>query len=202
MHASHRLERVFSGGATTQVEQEDARLIQASQQGNQEAFATLLQKHQRRVFNMILRMVHDYDDASDVTQETFLAAWQGLPSFRGEARFSTWLYSIAYHCSLRQLERRKHEEALQTAMQAQQFPEGAQLEMRPEEMVEGYDMQARVREHLSQLPMKYRVVLILRHLQDRTYEEMAQILNLPIGTIKTHLFRARNLLKEHLLARQ
>lgn len=202
MHSLQSLESFFPGGATTQVEQEDGRLIQASQQGDQDAFAILLQKHQRRVFNVILRMVHDYDDASDVTQETFLAAWQGLPSFRGEARFSTWLYSIAYHCSLRQLERRKHEEALQTAMQAQQLPEDAQLEKRPEEMVEGYDMQARVREHISQLPMKYRVVLSLRHLQDRTYEEMAQILNLPIGTIKTHLFRARNLLKERLLARQ
>jgi RNA polymerase sigma-70 factor, ECF subfamily len=200
MHSSESLESVFPEGATTQVEQEDARLIQASRRGDQDAFAILLQKHQRRVFNVILRIVHDYDDASDVTQETFLAAWQGLPSFRSEARFSTWLYSIAYHCSLRQLERRKHEEALQTVMQEQQLPEDAHLEKRPEEMVEQYDMQARVREHLSQLPMKYRVVLILRHLQDRTYEEMAQILNLPIGTIKTHLFRARNLLKEHLLA--
>ncbi len=202
MHSSQNLERVFPGSATTQVEQEDACLIQASQQGDQDAFAILLQKHQRRVFNVILRMVNNYDDASEVTQETFLAAWQGLPSFRSEARFSTWLYSIAYHCSLRQLERRKHEETLQTAMQAQQLLKDAHIEKRPEEIVEGYEMQARMREHLSQLPTKYRVVLILRHLQDRTYEEMAQILTLPIGTIKTHLFRARNLLKACLLAQQ
>ncbi len=201
-HTSPNLEGVFPGCAPTQAEHEDARLIQASQQGDQDAFALLVQRHQRRVFNLILGMLHDDDDASDVTQEAFLAAWRGLPSFRSEARFSTWLSRIAYHCGLQQLERRKREHVRQTVMQAEQILAEGENEKGIEETVERDNLQTLVREQLSQLPTKYRVVLILRHLENRTYEEMAQILTLPIGTIKTHLFRARNLLKERLLAQQ
>jgi RNA polymerase sigma-70 factor (ECF subfamily) len=127
-----------------------------------------------------------------------LAAWQGLPSFRGEARFATWLYRIAYHCCLRQLERRKRERDLQAAIQAEQILEGMHKEEQVEDILELRDRQAVVREQLEQLPARYRSVLILRHLQEMTYEEMAAVLSMPIGTIKTHLFRARHLLKERL----
>ncbi len=201
MDSLQNLVRVFPGGVSTQTEQEDVRLVQASQQGEQDAFALLLQRHQRRVFQFVFCLLQDYDDANDATQEAFLAAWQGLPSFRGEARFSTWLYRIAYHCSVRYLERRKREQVLQKALQAEYLVANLSNQMGAEVSVEREDLQAMVREHLSHLPIKYRLVLILRHLEDRTYEEMAQILTLPIGTIKTHLFRARKLLKERLLAR-
>jgi RNA polymerase sigma-70 factor (ECF subfamily) len=201
MDSLQNLVRVFPGGVSTQTEQEDVRLVQASQQGEQDAFALLFQRHQRRVFQLVFCLLQDYDDANDATQEAFLAAWQGLPSFRGEARFSTWLYRIAYHCSVRHLERRKREQVLQRALQAEYLVANPSNQMGAEVSVEREDLQAVVREHLSHLPMKYRLVLILRHLEDRTYEEMAQILTLPIGTIKTHLFRARKLLKERLLAR-
>jgi RNA polymerase sigma-70 factor (ECF subfamily) len=131
-----------------------------------------------------------------------LAAWQGLPSFRGEARFATWLYRIAYHCCLRQLERRKRERDLQAVIQAEQILEGMNKEKWVEDILELRDRQAIVREQLEQLPTKYRMVLILRHLQEMTYEEMATVLSIPVGTVKTHLFRARNLLKERLLAQK
>src|SRR5690242_9412924 len=93
-------------------EQDETQLVQASQQGDQDAFALLVYRHQRFVFNVSLLMLQDYEDARESTQETFLLAWQGLPSFRGQACFTTWLYRIAYHCCLRQLERRKRERAL------------------------------------------------------------------------------------------
>jgi RNA polymerase sigma-70 factor (ECF subfamily) len=183
-------------GASARAEQDDTTLVTASQAGDQDAFALLVQRHQRRVFNLVFRMLQQYEEANEVTQETFLAAWQGLSTFRGDARFSTWLYRIAYNCCLKQLEQRKREKALQVAIQAEHInTEGrgdAEQEMR--------ERQALVREHLSMLPAKYRIVLVLRHLQEMTYEEMAEILTLPIGTIKTHLFRARNLLKERLMA--
>ena len=131
-----------------------------------------------------------------MTQDAFFSAWQGLPSFRGDARFSTWLYRIAYNCALKQLEQRKRDTALQTAIQAKYVnnDEGIDAE------IEARDRQIVIRENLLNLPAKYRIVLILRHLQEMTYEEMAEILTMPIGTIKTHLFRARNLLKERLEA--
>lgn len=186
----------ITGATQTHIEQDDADLVAASKTGDQDAFALLVQNHQRRVFNLVYRMLQNYEEASEVTQETFLAAWQGLSSFRGDAQFSTWLYRIAYNCSLKQLEQRKRDRALQASMQEEQINRddetSTQLELQ--------DRRDIVREHLSQLPAKYRAVLILRHLQEKTYEEMAEILTLPIGTIKTHLFRARSLLKERLEA--
>ncbi|MBA2395970.1 MAG: sigma-70 family RNA polymerase sigma factor [Ktedonobacteraceae bacterium] len=183
---------------STWTGQDDIELVIASKGGNQDAFAQLVQRHQRRVFNLVFRMLQQYEEANEVTQETFLAAWQGLPSFRGDARFSTWLYRIAYNCSLKQLEQRKRDTALQVAVQAEQSLQQESCDERAEAEMEAHERQALVREHLSMLPAKYRIVLVLRHLQELTYEEMAEILTMPIGTIKTHLFRARNLLKERL----
>jgi RNA polymerase sigma-70 factor (ECF subfamily) len=195
--ASQSLGLSISGAVTSPVEYDDAQLVTASKNGDQDTFSLLVQRYQRRVFNLVFRMLQNYEEASEVTQEAFLAAWQGLPSFRGDARFSTWLYRIAYNCALKQLETRKRDRALQTALQSEQMIEG---EDPKNSLLEMLDNQKMVQEQLSQLPPKYRVVLILRHLQDMTYEEMAEVLTMPVGTIKTHLFRARNLLKERLQA--
>jgi RNA polymerase sigma-70 factor (ECF subfamily) len=198
MQVSHNLEISLPGVDSWQAVQDDTQLVKASQQGDQDAFALLVQKHQRRVFNVSLRMLRDYEEASEVTQEAFLAAWQGLPSFRGEACFATWLYRIAYNCSLRQLEQHKRERALQGAIQAEQILEEVNKERQVEDILELRGRQTLVREQMENLPARYRMVLILRHLQDMTYEEMAEVLTMPIGTIKTHLFRARHLLKERM----
>jgi RNA polymerase sigma-70 factor (ECF subfamily) len=200
MQMTHSPERALPGIVCEPSEQDDTQLVKASRHGDQDAFALLVQRHQRRVFNMVLRMLQDYDDAGEVTQEAFLAAWQGLPSFRGEARFATWLYRIAYHCCLRQLERRKRERNLQAVIEAEQILEGMHKEKQVEDILERRARQAIVREKMEHLPSQYRMVLILRHLQEMTYEEMAAVLSMPIGTIKSHLFRAKNLLKERLLA--
>ncbi len=199
---THSPQRVLPGIVSESCEQDDTQLVKASRDGDQDAFALLVQRHQRCVFNLVLRMVQDYEDASEITQEAFLAAWQGLLSFRGEARFATWLYRIAYHCCLRQLERRKRERYLQASIEAEQTLEGMHRQQRVEDILEQRDRQAMVREQMEQLPSQYRSVLILRHLQEMKYEEMADILSMPVGTIKTHLFRARHLLKERLLAQR
>jgi RNA polymerase sigma-70 factor (ECF subfamily) len=180
------------------VEQDDILLVAASKNGDQEAFAQLVQRYQRLVFNLVYRMLQQYEEATEITQETFLAAWQGLPSFRGDARFPTWLYRIAYNCSLKQLELRKRDRTIQIALEENKTLENANDEQRENAELDAREHQILIQEHLSHLPAKYRIVLILRHLQDMTYEEMAEILTMPIGTIKTHLFRARNLLKERL----
>ena len=183
---------------SSESEEDDTQLVKASQNGDEDAFAILVQRHQRRVFTTVLRMLQDYEEACEITQEAFLAAWLGLPSFRGAARFATWLYRIAYHCALKQLERRKRERSLRAAIQAEQMLEEVNKQKQAEDSLELRDRQAIVREQMEELPAKYRIVLILRHLQEMTYEEMADILTMPIGTIKTHLFRARHLLKERL----
>jgi RNA polymerase sigma-70 factor, ECF subfamily len=198
LRPTHSLGISVSNAIPSTIEQDEARLVVASKQGDQDAFAQLVQQHQRRVFNLVFRMLQEYEEANEVTQETFLAAWQGLPSFRGDARFSTWLYRIAYNCALKQLEQRKRDQALQTVVQAEYVATNRNEEERVDAELEARARQSAVHEQLSMLPAKYRIVLVLRHLQEKTYEEMAEILTLPVGTIKTHLFRARNLLKERL----
>src|SRR6266568_5357830 len=120
LQPTHGLEISLTHAVLSFTEQEEANLVAASKKGDQDSFAQLVQQHQRRVFNLVFRMLQQYEEANEVTQETFLAAWLGLPSFRGDARFSTWLYRIAYNCSLKQLEQRKREKALQVALQAEQ----------------------------------------------------------------------------------
>jgi RNA polymerase sigma-70 factor, ECF subfamily len=198
LQSSHTIGIPLTNAVPSAIEQDDLLLVAGSKNGDQEAFAQLVQRYQRRVFNLVYRMLQQYEEATEITQETFLAAWQGLPSFRGDARFPTWLYRIAYNCSLKQLELRKRDRALQVALEAEKTLEDANNEQRENAELEARDRQVLVQEHLSHLPAKYRIVLILRHLQDMTYEEMAEILTMPIGTIKTHLFRARNLLKERI----
>ena len=182
-----------------EVERDDAALVTASKRGDQDAFALLVQRHQHRIFNLVFRILQQYDEANEVTQETFLAAWQGLPAFRGEAQFSTWLYRIAYNCSQKQLEVRRRDRVLQEAIQAEQTMQtGESMTEHVVSAIDAHERQVFIREQLSTLPTKYRLVLVLRHLQEKTYEEMAEILSMPVGTIKTHLFRARNMLKERL----
>jgi RNA polymerase sigma-70 factor (ECF subfamily) len=195
--SSQSLGLSIPGTVSSPIEQDDVQLVTASKNGDQDAFSLLVQRYQRRVFNLVFRMLQNYEEASEITQEAFLAAWQGLRSFRGEARFSTWLYRIAYNCALKQLELRKRDQALHLALQAEQTLEDDDHQAAH---LTALDSQELVQQQLSQLPPKYRIVLILRHLQDMTYEEMAEVLTMPIGTIKTHLFRARNLLKERLQA--
>ena len=194
----HSRQRALRGVLLSEVEQDDASLVRASQRGDQEAFALLVRRYQRRIFNLSVRMLEDEGDANESTQEAFVAAWRGLPGFRGEASFPTWLYRIAYRCCLRQLEQRKKEDALHAAIEAEHVLVESGTEQQAAEAPQRHDLQALVHEQLEHLPLTYRAILILRHLHDQTYEEIAAILSMPIGTVKAQLFRARALLKERL----
>ncbi len=195
-HASQSTE----DSVPSHLKQDETDVVKASQHGDQMAFALLVQRHQHRVFALSVRMLQDPEEANEATQEAFLAAWQGLPAFRGDALFSSWLYRIAYHCCVRVLDLRKREHLLQEGMQAEQTRSEMGTEQQAMENIERHDQQVRLQKNLEHLPAKYRMVLRLRYLQDRTYEEMADILAMPIGTIKTHLFRAKRLLKERSVA--
>ncbi|MDQ6661641.1 MAG: sigma-70 family RNA polymerase sigma factor [Chloroflexota bacterium] len=142
MQLLHRLQRVLPGVGPWQVEQDNTRLVQASQHGDQNAFAFLVQRHQRRVFNLALGMLQDYDAASESTQEAFLAAWQELPGFRGQAHFRTWLYRITYHCCMRQLERREREQARHPVMQVEQVLAGVNNEKQIAETIVRRELQS------------------------------------------------------------
>ena len=201
-HTLQRSENMLPRGLPLPNEQNDMQLVKASQQGNQNAFALLVQRHKQRIFALSIRLLQDPEEAKEATQEAFLAAWQGLPGFRGDALFSSWLYRIAYHCCMHVIDLRTREHLLQEVILAEQIRSEMGKEQQAMENIERHEQQVLLQKHLEQLPGKYRIILHLRYLQDRTYEEMADILAMPLGTIKTSLFRAKRLLKERLLAPQ
>jgi RNA polymerase sigma-70 factor (ECF subfamily) len=175
-------------------------LVRQARAGDQDAFAAIVRLHQRQVYQLALRMLHNQDDAVEATQEVFLAAWQGLGGFRGDSRLSTWLYRIAYHHCLKVVELRQREEQARTELAsatAQAEGPSAKLSQFHAQSALG-DLCDLVRVEMANLPPKYRAVLALRHVQGLSYEEMAEVLRVPIGTVKTHLFRARAILKERL----
>jgi RNA polymerase sigma-70 factor, ECF subfamily len=203
MQAGHIRERVLPAAVHAQAEQNDSQLVKASQQGDQDAFALLVRRHKRGIFNLNLGLLPDEEDANESTQEAFVAAWQGLPSFRGgESGFLAWLYRIAYRCCLRQLARRTQKHARHPTFMVEQGVVARRTVRQAAESLEILDLQALVREQMEHLPLKYRAALILRHLHDKTYEEIAEILSIRVGTVKTHLFQARTILKERLLVQR
>ncbi len=184
----------------TTVSAEEAALVARARDGDQDAFGVLVRLHQRQVYNLALRILRDNEEAYEATQEAFLSAWQGLQGFRGQARFATWLYRIAYNYCLRVTESRRRDAAARAELLA-----ASARELRPEQRLSAeharraeQELREQVRTEIAGLPAKYRAVLVLRHLQELSYEEIAQVMRVPIGTVKTQLFRARALLKERL----
>lgn len=192
------IELTATGAPATTAE--EVALVARARAGDQDAFGTLVRLYQRQIFNLTLRMLRNVEEASEATQDIFLAAWQGLRGFRGDARFTTWLYRIAYNHCLRLLDQRKRDATARAELLAESArehtPAGAISAAHAAEAERA--MRETVRGEIANLPAKYRMVLVLRHLQELSYEEMAEVMRVPIGTVKTQLFRARALLKERL----
>jgi len=172
----------------------DAEMVARARRGDEAAFEQLVLRHQRYAFNLAYRVIDNYAEAEDVTQEAFVRAWRGLPGFRGQARFATWLYRIVYNLCLNQLPRLRQE-----LLQAEPLEEAVvNPAPAPPDVFEVQERLAFLHDELNRLPAKYRLVLTLRYLQDLSYAEIAAALDVPMGTVKTHLHRARRLLTERL----
>jgi len=176
------------------VKESDTELVVRARQGDEAAFEQLVLRHQRYVFNLAYRVLGDYTEAEDMTQEAFVRVWRGLSGFRGQARFTTWLYRIVHNLCLNRLPGLQREllqtEALEEVL-ADPGPSPADLFAVREQMVF-------LHAQLDRLPEKYRLVLTLRYLQHLSYDEIAAALEMPMGTVKTHIHRARRLLRERL----
>ena len=176
------------------MKESDAELVAQARRGDEAAFEQLVLRHQRYVFNLAYRVLGDYAEAEDVTQEAFVRVWRGLSSFRGQARFTTWLYRIVHNLCLNRLPGLQrellHTEPLEEVL-ADPGPSPADLFAVREQMVF-------LHAQLDRLPEKYRLVLTLRYLQHLSYDEIAAALEMPMGTVKTHIHRARRLLRERL----
>jgi len=175
------------------VADEDRLLIQRCLQGHVEAFGELVRRYQDRLYNAIFRFLGNADDARDVVQEAFLSAFRGLKKFRGGSQFFTWLYRIAVNHALDWKRRGKTLRALSEAGTATRHNEPADPSVlaSPDWHLQRLEEDERVQQALARLPNEYRLVLILRDVDELSYEEIAEVLDIPIGTVRSRLHRAR-----------
>ncbi len=181
---------------------EDSRLIQAALGGDDAAYKRLMKKYHDAIYNFIYRMIHDKHQVEDLTQEAFIKAFASLASFNEEFAFSTWLYKIATNNSIDYIRKRKLQTySIDKPIEAKDSDYAFEL---PDDSYEAdkemiSDQRARMlNEAIGKLPEKYRKVIRLRHVDEKSYEEIAEQLKLPIGTVKAHIFRAREMLYKSL----
>jgi RNA polymerase sigma-70 factor (ECF subfamily) len=173
------------------VEPDDGALVATALAGGAEAFGTLIERYDRAVYHLCLRTMRDPEEAKDCTQEAFFKAFRSLRTFKPGAKFSTWIFTIAYHaCCDRLAGRKRYSDT--------EMPDKADPGPGPSQVAEQNEDAIALRTAIEALPEKYRTVITLYHLQGRRYEEIATVLDVPIGTVKTHLFRAKDLLRKAL----
>jgi len=207
----------FSGGTKTLPEMSkrmvekktpaadtDLEYVALCQKGDTEAFAPLLKRHSGKMLNIAYRMLADYDEACDVTQEAFLAAFRAIGSFKAESAFSTWLYRIVVNSVRNRLKQRQSRKQHESASfdETAECPGGCTSclartdEGNPQQEMERREREQAVHVCIKALERDYREVVILRDIQGLSYEEIQAILNIPDGTVKSRLSRARLSLKD------
>jgi RNA polymerase sigma-70 factor (ECF subfamily) len=162
--------------------EDEAAVIEACQRGDRNAFDALVVRHQRDVYRLCYRYVNNHEDASDLTQEVFLKAWRAIGRFRGQSRFSTWLYRIAVNACLNFRAARRATSELPEVLPDPRPGAGERLA--------GEERARRVREAVARLPEKQRATLILKVYNDLTHQEVARVLGSSVGTVKANLFHA------------
>ena len=171
-------------------------LIQRAQKGNHDAFAALVDEHQRYVYNLALRVVKDENEALDLTQETFVRAWTALPNFKGHSQLRTWLYHIVTNLCYNRLPnlRRSLNDLGDDVMEDIPEPHFNS----PESEFESNETRRYLHQVIENLDENYRLLITLRYQNELSYEEIASTLNLPLGTVKTGIFRAKEQLRKKL----
>jgi len=183
----------------------DHELVNRANGGDSSAFDALVIRHQDRVFGTVLRIVGNREDALDLSQEIFLTVFQRLDRFLGKAKFSTWLYRIAVNRCRDELRRRGFVKHTRPASLDATRPDGdplrepASAAPAPEERAEAKETSAVVHAALAELPEEAREIVVLRDLEGLSYEETADVLEVPVGTVRSRLSRARVLLRDRLL---
>ena len=170
---------------------DDQLLIERTLKGDMQAFRWLITRNQHLVSRVVGRIIQDENEMEEVCQDVFLKAYDKLATFRGESKFSTWLVSIAYHMSLNHVKKKKRPHVSIDEVRGQGTTgKGIDLKMEQD------DLKSMLEIALRKLPEAQRNVITLFHLEEMTYEEVAEITGMPIGTVKNYLFRGRNQLKE------
>jgi RNA polymerase sigma-70 factor (ECF subfamily) len=177
------------------VDISEAQLIQQAKHGDSDAFAMLVALHERFVYNLAVRTLGNPEDAADVAQEAFVRAWQALPKFRAESQFRTWLYRIVLNLCLNRIPRLRHQLNEMTHDDLAEVPE---LGADPAIRLEQEEQNAFLHNEIDHLPESHRLLISLRYQGNLSYDEIANLVGLPVGTVKTGLFRAKARLRKAL----
>jgi RNA polymerase sigma-70 factor (ECF subfamily) len=181
----------------------DQILVEQVQRGDKRAFELLVAKYQRKIFRLLSRLIRDAAEIEDVAQEAFIKAYRALPNFRGESAFYTWLYRIAINTAKNYLvaQGRRAPTTTETEIdEAENFDEGDQLRdvNTPDSMLLSKQVGEAVNRAIEKLPEDLRTAIVLRELEGLSYEEIAETMNCPIGTVRSRIFRAREAIAEEL----
>ncbi len=181
----------------------DEELVRQALGGRRDAFERLVQRHQRPLVNHLFRMTGQRDGALDLAQEVFIKVYLSLAVFDPRYRFTTWLYRIASNCAIDHLRRRHPQTCSLTRSPDDDRRDSAEdslpaSEPTPDDLLRARELQARIERAIRALPNGYRQLILLRHHQHCRYDEIARITNLPLGTVKNRIFRAREMLRGQL----
>jgi RNA polymerase sigma factor (sigma-70 family) len=182
--------------------QEDAEMIREALSGSQDAFAKLMRKYYDSIYSLIFRMIQDKAEIDDLTQEVFIKAFTALRSFNDDYAFSTWLYKIASNNCIDHIRKRKLKTySIDKPVESEDSDYAYELSdstYEPDRRLMEEQQRRLIQDAIDSLPAKYRTVIVMRHNEEKSYEEIARILKLPIGTVKAHIFRAREMLNKAL----
>lgn len=186
-----------------QAQLEETILIERSRKGDRTAFDELVRRHQKRAYRYAYKLCHDPEEAADVVADTFVRMFKAIVMFKGEASFTTWMYRIALNCAYdaRRKRLRHFAESLDAPVSTEEGPlemQFASPEASPLQIVEKAERSECMESAMQEIPELYRRMLVLYHGETRSYEEIAEMLRVPIGTVKSRINRARRALRTRL----
>ncbi len=181
----------------------DGELIEKALRGREDGFEEIVRRYQRPITGYVYRMLNNYDASLDVTQEVFIKVYNSLEKYSSEYKFSTWLYRIAHNAAIDYMRRNS---VSQQSIEAENTDGTYQLQLEspqptPEQERERSEWRTEIDSVVKCLPVVYRELILLRHTQDLSYDEIAEVTNLPLGTVKNRLFRAREMMREMFVER-
>ena len=198
--AASSVSRAFSRDLTAVTDRE---LVATAVSGVEGSFEELVRRYQRPISAYVYRMVVNYESALDLTQEIFIKVYSSLRRYREEFKFSTWIYKIAHNSAVDHLRRNAtREQSLVVGPEGDQFDLPVEsTRLTPEQESERKERRGEIESVVRTLPANYRELIILRHSQDLSYEEIVEVTGLPLGTVKNRLFRAREMMRQQFIER-
>jgi RNA polymerase sigma-70 factor, ECF subfamily len=198
---------LLSGRNKVLMSDSEKNLLERAKAGDISAFEQLIEGYQRKIFNIALRMLGNYEDAGDLSQEVLIRIFKSIKSFKEESSFSTWIYRITTNVCLDEIRKRKNKRtiSLDEEIRLDEGEMKRQIESdepTPEDMAEKEDLKKLVNDAIAMLSDEHRIAIVLRDMQGLSYEEIAEALNVPEGTVKSRINRARQALKNILSSRR